>query len=133
MVSNMKMRYSLLIIFVIIITTSCTTGNQANLVDSDEFEELMISKDVFLLNTHTPYEGDIKGTDATIEDWENIALHQEILPENKDTIISVYCRSGRMSASSAQQLVDLGYKNVYDLDGGFKAWKASGRELIYKN
>ncbi|MBT3405999.1 rhodanese-like domain-containing protein [Candidatus Woesearchaeota archaeon] len=130
----MKTKYSLLIICILILMTSCTTNTiQPHLVDSDEFERLMAQENVFLLNTHTPYEGDIEGTDATIEDWENIALHQDVLPENKDAMILLYCRSGRMSESSAQQLVDLGYKNVYDLDGGFKAWKASGRELIYKN
>lgn len=37
--------------------------------------------------------------------------------ENKDTKIIVYCRSGNRSATAAQTLIDLGYKNVYDLGG----------------
>lgn len=34
-----------------------------------------------------------------------------------ETPIIVYCRSGRRSAESADILVNLGYKNVYDMGG----------------
>ena len=34
---------------------------------------------------------------------------------DKDTKIVVYCRSGSRSATAAQTLIDMGYKNVYDL------------------
>lgn len=34
---------------------------------------------------------------------------------DKDTKIVVYCRSGNRSATAAQTLIDMGYKNVYDL------------------
>lgn len=34
---------------------------------------------------------------------------------DKDTKIVVYCRSGNRSATAAQSLIDMGYKNVYDL------------------
>ena len=34
-----------------------------------------------------------------------------------ETPIIVYCRSGRRSAESADILVNLGYKNVYDMSG----------------
>jgi cytochrome c oxidase subunit 2 len=51
------------------------------------------------------------------------------LPEDKNAPIAIYCRSGRMSAISAQQLNDLGYANIYDLEGGMNAWQSSGRRL----
>lgn len=35
--------------------------------------------------------------------------------EDKNTKIIVYCRSGNRSATAAQTLVEMGYKNVYDL------------------
>jgi phage shock protein E len=42
----------------------------------------------------------------------------------------VYCRSGHESAIAAQSLVDLGYTNIDNLDGGMTAWTASGGQLI---
>ena len=32
----------------------------------------------------------------------------------------------------SQQLIDLGYKNVYNLEGGMNAWQASGKEIYEK-
>ncbi len=45
---------------------------------------------------------------------------QSLLPDQYDTII-VYCRSGRRSAIAAKELLDMGYKTVYDL-GGIIDW-----------
>jgi len=43
------------------------------------------------------------------------------LPD-KDALIIVYCRSGRRSASAAETLAGMGYRNVCDL-GGIIEWK----------
>jgi len=85
---------------------------------------------LFVLNVHTPYEGELEGTDTIIEDWENIADHTDQLPADKNTPILIYCRSGRMSSSSATQLQELGYNTIYNLAGGMKAWKAEGNTLL---
>ena len=39
----------------------------------------------------------------------------------------LYCASGGRSALAAQTLRELGYTGVAHLDGGLKAWIASGR------
>lgn len=39
------------------------------------------------------------------------------------------CRSGRMSAIAAANLVGLGYTNVWNLDGGMAAWEQAGLEI----
>lgn len=43
-----------------------------------------------------------------------------VIPD-KDAIYFIYCRSGNRSATAAAQLVEMGYKNIYDL-GGIKDW-----------
>lgn len=107
-----------------------TSNVEAKVVGSTEFEKLILEDKVFVLNVHTPYEGEINGTDAVIEDWQNIDLYLDKLPKDKSTPIAVYCRSGRMSADAAKQLVELGYDEVYDLEGGMNAWKQGGRGII---
>ncbi|MDP2672553.1 MAG: rhodanese-like domain-containing protein [Nanoarchaeota archaeon] len=99
------------------------------LLSPEEFEGVIKNESVFLLNVHTPYEGQINGTDEIIEDWENIDKYMEKLPMDISIPIAVYCRSGRMSESVAENLKDMGYK-VYDLDGGMIAWEESGRKII---
>ena len=45
-----------------------------------------------------------------------------------DTNILVYCAGGYRSALAAKSLLDLGFKNVYNL-GGFQEWVESGGEI----
>jgi len=47
---------------------------------------------------------------------------------NDDTNILVYCAGGYRSALAAKSLLDLGFKNVFNL-GGFQEWVESGGEI----
>jgi rhodanese-related sulfurtransferase len=92
--------------------------------------ELAEKEDVTLVNVHIPYEGELPDTDLFIA-YDEIAGHLDELPA-KDAPIVLYCRSGSMSTSAAQELAELGYSNVLEVDGGFNAWKAAGYELLQK-
>ena len=120
----------IIILLIAFIFLNSSKKETIHLVESDEFEKIITNPDVFVLNTHTPYEGEIESTDFIAEDWQNIEKYKENLPEDKSTPIAVYCRSGRMSESAAQQLESLGYKKIYDLKGGMNAWKESGKKII---
>ncbi len=82
-------------------------------------------KDFTLINVHTPYAGELDQTDAFIP-YDRITNGMAGLPADKNAKIVVYCRSGRMSRIAAETLVKLGYKNVFDLQGGMNAWTAAG-------
>lgn len=45
----------------------------------------------------------------------------EVKLSDKEAPIFVYCRSGNRSVTASKILIDLGYKNVYNL-GGIKDW-----------
>lgn len=85
-----------------------------------------------LLNVHVPFEGDINGTQLSIP-FDQIAEKASLLPADLDTPLLVYCRSGRMSAIATAELARLGYRDVFDLDGGMLAWEKSGRSLVETN
>jgi rhodanese-related sulfurtransferase len=82
-----------------------------------ELESMLEEKDFTFVNVHIPFEGDIPNTD-------------DLLPVDKDAKIVLYCRSGNMSSTASKTLVDLGYTNIWNLDGGFNAWKAAGLPLV---
>ena len=95
--------------------------------DVDQFAETVDGEGAVVVNVHVPNEGSIAGTDLTIPYTEVLA--DPMLPSDRDTQLALYCRSGRMSTVAAQVLVEAGYTNVVELDGGMDAWAAAGRPL----
>lgn len=101
-------------------------------VTPDTLASMLQSKDFALLNVKTPYIGEISGTDLYIP-YTSLAARAAELPSDKGALVVVYCRSGAESAVAAQTLLDLGYANIANLDGGMTAWIASGRSLVQLN
>lgn len=100
--------------------TDVSVEGLALLMDGEEFP---------LVNVHIPYEGEIEGTDLFIP-FNEIAQNLDQLPADKNARVVLYCRSGSMSAQAARTLVELGYTDVWNLDGGMIAWENSGRPLV---
>ena len=53
--------------------------------------------------------------------------HKDIFAQSHDLIL--FCASSWRSALAAKTLKDMGMTNIYDMDGGFTAWKAAGLAL----
>jgi rhodanese-related sulfurtransferase len=85
-------------------------------------------KDFVLVNVHIPREDRIPGTDLEIP-YDQMTSSLAQLPQDKETNIVLYCRSGRMSEIAAKSLVGLGYRHVVSLQGGTLAWEEAGGRL----
>lgn len=101
-------------------------------ISTKEFESMLKNKDFTLVNVHIPYIGDIEGTDISIP-FNEISDNLDKLPTDKNAKIVLYCQSGGMSAVAADTLSQLGYTNVYNVEGGMIQWQKDGNSLIIKN
>lgn len=59
-------------------------------------------------------------------DWNAPDFKQKSTAFNKEKPLFVYCLSGGRSAAAARQLRQDGFKNVYELTGGFIQWRSKG-------
>lgn len=92
-------------------------------ISEGQLGQMMKSKDFFLLDVHVPEAGKhLDGTDAFIP-YDSIEENAGKLPANKNAKIVVYCRSGRMSEIAAKKLAEMGYSNVFNVQGGIAAYR----------
>lgn len=82
---------------------------------------------VTVINVDVPYEGELPGTDAFVA-FDRI-VEDPATPADKDAPIPLYCRTGRMSMIAGEALIEAGYRNVADLDGGMVDCEATGRRI----
>jgi len=99
------------------------------MISVDELDDRMREDDLFLVNVHIPLEGNIPGTDQTIP-YNAVEDYLDSLPADKDQPIYLYCRSDSMGHTAARTLLDLGYTRVYNLEGGYIAWRAAGLPFV---
>jgi rhodanese-related sulfurtransferase len=130
MISETIDNKKLSIIAFIFIVTGCTSQEPDNLkmIPATELNRIMQNEDIFLVDVHTPEQQHIKGTDLFIP-YNEIEKYQDKLPKDKNTAIYLYCEGGPMGNAAAKSLHDLGYRNVTNLEGGAKAWRAAGFNL----
>jgi len=57
--------------------------------------------------------------------WEK----QSMNPPNKETEIIIYCKSGMRGILTVETLMQLGYKNVKNLEGGYLAFNKKPEEI----
>ena len=99
------------------------TVNTYQQISAQEAKEIMDSgKDHVIIDARTEEEfatGHIKNA-ILIPEYEVAERAEQELPD-KDALILVYCRSGRRSKIASEELVKLGYTNVYEF-GGIIDW-----------
>ncbi len=67
---------------------------------------------------------------ARMIDFESPTFVAEVSEIDRDVPIFVYCRSGNRSAQAVAAMVELGFTNLTELDGGVVAWQAAGLPLV---
>ncbi|WP_081415719.1 rhodanese-like domain-containing protein [Aquimarina latercula] len=100
--------------------------NSIKIVDVNSIKEKVIGKNVQFIDIRTVEEY----TNGYIDDAINISIanREKFVSEfqklNKKKPVYIYCYSGWRSHRAAKLLVKLGFNEVYDFKGGYKAWSS---------
>ncbi len=99
-------------------------------VDSDEFSKKINTDNVVILDIRTPEEYASGHLENAINiDFYAADFSAKLQQLNKETTYMVYCRSGNRSSSAFKQMEQLGFKSIYELNGGINSWIKYGNSV----
>jgi sulfur-carrier protein adenylyltransferase/sulfurtransferase len=101
--------------------------SQIKQIDIDEARRMMEKPGTVLIDVREPDEwrqGHISNAIGISRGFLELRVEEKV-PDHKTPII-LQCASGTRSLLAARTLRELGYDNVYNLTGGFNAWKDRG-------
>ena len=109
-------------------STSAATPATVTDLSVAAFAEKMNDPEVVILDVRTPEEtaeGMIVG--AREIDFNAPDFTERIAQLDKQKTYLVYCRSGNRSGQAIQAMAEIGFKDLYNLEGGFMAWSEAGQ------
>ena len=95
-----------------------------------EFDKLRQQTNSVVLDVRTPKEftaGHIPG--AVNIDWNGADFQTKVSALDKSKTYLVQCAVGGRSAKAADKMMTLQFTNVYNLEGGIKAWEKAGKPV----
>ena len=110
-------------ILIILTFLSCSQKNSnIHILEKEDFQ-ILLNKDVQLIDVRTPNEY----RNGFIANAENINFKSkdflsQISKLDKSKPVLLYCSAGGRSAKASKIFDSLGFKEIYDLKGGYLSW-----------
>jgi len=119
------------LLFIPLVFMACgPTSKQGTSLDPASFEARLNEPNVQLVDARTASEyagGHLPG--AIDLDWNGGQLEAATSTLDKTKPVLVYCASGRRSAAAREFLIEQGFTDVVDLQGGINAWAGAGKAI----
>lgn len=114
------------------VLTGCATSNEATKkVDPVTFSEVIAQPDVIILDVRTPEEFNAGHIANAINiDFTGPDFVSEVSKLDKNATVAVYCRSANRSGVATKEMSDLGFTDMYDMQGGIVDWEAAGGPVV---
>lgn len=132
-----KLIYLPLILF-LFFTNSCRDQEYAegiSTINVDEAHQLIEANrenpDFIILDVRTP--GEV--AEGIIESATNINYNSDDFREqvnllDKEKTYLVYCKAGSRSSAAQSVMIELGFKKIYNMDGGYTDWVSAGYSTV---
>jgi len=99
--------------------------DQIEILDVDTFNKLSTTENAQLIDVRTDFEykaGHIENA-INIDFFDRANFNENFAHFDREKPLFLYCRSGNRSQRTAKKLLKIGFKKIFDLKGGYKAWK----------
>ena len=114
-----------------LLIAGCSSSSSATDLSVNEFSSKIAESGVVTLDVRTPgefAEGYIEG--ARLIDFQSGNFENEIATLDKNATYAVYCRSGNRSGQAVKVMKDVGFSNVFNMNGGVIEWANAGLPLV---
>lgn len=106
-------------------------NKQITVISPEEVYEAVTNSDRQLIDVRTTEEF----AEGHVANSKNICVTEDDFKEkasklNKNEPVYVYCKSGKRSAKAAQILKEMGFTEIYDMDGGILNWEKQGLQQV---
>ena len=132
---NFSIKYNTVILATAtVIFTSCQgvaqkEGTTNKTITPSEFEQKLTQPNAQLIDVRTPEEYTDGGIPGSVNMNYNAAdFDQNLATLDKEKPVLVYCLSGGRSGSAANKMNNMGFKEVYNLQGGIVQWRSEGKK-----
>jgi rhodanese-related sulfurtransferase len=117
-----------LVVAIAILSCNGQTSKEIKTISAPAFaEKINATANPQILDVRTPAEFESEHIkNAANVDWLGDHFVAGAAKYDKSKPVFVYCKSGGRSKKAAEKLHELGFKNIYELDGGFLKWDATG-------
>ena len=120
----------LTLVFISFLFISCQgqPSKKIQVIDVKAYaEKLKATTNPQLLDVRTPEEFAVEHLEnATNVNWNGNDFETKASKYDKTKPIFVYCKVGGRSAQAANKLSEMGFTEIYNLDGGIMKWNAAG-------
>ncbi|WP_284652437.1 rhodanese-like domain-containing protein [Flavobacterium terrisoli] len=120
--------FPLLLLSFLFLSCQGQPAKEVKTVDVKVFaEKLHATTNAQLLDVRTPEEFSDGHIDNAVNvDWNGDNFVDKANQLDKSKPVFVYCKIGGRGAKAANKLAELGFTEIYNLDGGIMKWNASG-------
>ncbi len=104
------------------------TSKSVQTLDAKTYaEKLKATQNPQLLDVRTPSEYSVEHIENAVNvNWNANDFVTLANNYDKSKPVFVYCKVGGRSAQAAAKLAEMGFKEIYNLDGGIMKWNAAG-------
>lgn len=104
--------------------TAQTNSKGVQVLSQADFDKKVIGKEVQLVDVRTYQEfAGGKIDDAINIDFLSSDFKQKMAKLDKNQPVYIYCQSGNRSGKASQIMVEMGFKQIYDLQGGYGGYR----------
>lgn len=119
------------VLFSLMVSCQSSNDNNAVKISPGIFNDSISNNETQIIDVRTPKEFKLYHIEGAV----NINYYSEKFADsvrllNPKKAVFIYCRSGKRSSESVAVFKELGFNNIYDLEGGIINWTKEGHKVI---